>query len=112
AQHSALSTQHFPETGHSLDEPFKSYWLANGGLAVFGYPISEPYNDDSGLKVQWFERARLEYHPELPAAYVVSLGLLGVGALAQAGIQTYEVRVVNAPAPDPPTQLGLAQGGE
>src|SRR5207249_3398718 len=52
-QHPALSTQHFPETGHTLDEPFKSYWLAKGGLAIFGYPISEPYIDDGGLKVQW-----------------------------------------------------------
>src|SRR5439155_727731 len=86
--------RYYPETGHTLGEPFKSNWLAKGGLAVFGYPISEPYSDDSGLKVQWFERARFEYHPDLPPQFVVSLGLLGVEALDQAGVQTYELRVV------------------
>jgi hypothetical protein len=102
----------FQETGHSLAEPFASYWLQNGGLAVFGYPISEPFNDDSGSQVQWFERARFEYHPELPAPFVVSLGLLGVETLDRSGAHTYEVRIANNAVTGSPLQLGLAQGGE
>ncbi|NTW00543.1 MAG: sortase, partial [Oscillochloris sp.] len=51
-----------------------------GGLAVFGYPISEPFDEDVGSgtrQVQYFERNRFEEHPEEPAAYRVQLGRLG-----------------------------------
>lgn len=58
----------FPETGYTVFGKFLQYWQKRGGLAVFGYPISESYvenqPDGSTLAVQWFERARLEYHPE------------------------------------------------
>ena len=58
----------FPETGYTVFGKFLQYWTKRGGLAVFGYPISESYvetfADGSQLAVQWFERARLEYHPQ------------------------------------------------
>ena len=34
--------------------------------------------EEDGHVVQYFERNRFEYHPELPEAFHVSLGLLGV----------------------------------
>ena len=75
------------ETGHSLSEPFLSYWRANGGIELFGYPISEPMKQD-GLTVQWFERARMEYHPELAGSgNAVQLSLLGRLAYQKAGGQ-------------------------
>ncbi|MEO8286904.1 MAG: CAP domain-containing protein [Chloroflexota bacterium] len=65
------------ETGHSLAEPFLSYWKNNGSVELFGYPISEAVTQD-GLRVQWFERARMEYHPELASkGQSVQLTLLG-----------------------------------
>ena len=72
----------FVETGHNLSNAFLSYWLRNGGLAVFGYPISEEMvetNQANGLQytVQYFERNRFEWHPENPPAFNVQLGLLG-----------------------------------
>lgn len=73
----------YTETNHNLSGPFKSYWQANGGLAVFGYPRTEPfreYNPADGriYVVQYFERNRFEYHPELAGTkYEVLLGLLG-----------------------------------
>ena len=72
----------FPETKHSLSEPFLSYWRDNGGLAIFGYPISEPFGEKSDLdgktyQVQYFQRNRFEYHPENQPPYHVLLGLLG-----------------------------------
>jgi enterochelin esterase-like enzyme len=73
----------FAATGHSLAEPFLSYWQNSGGLALFGYPISEPFqelNPDDGKSylVQYFERNRFEYHPEnFGTPYAVLLGLLG-----------------------------------
>ncbi|HEU5424150.1 MAG TPA: murein L,D-transpeptidase, partial [Nitrolancea sp.] len=52
-------------------------------LAVFGYPISEEFQeqnpaDGKMYTVQYFERARFEYHPEFKGTpYEVELGLLG-----------------------------------
>ena len=53
----------FPQTGHSIGGPFLDFWQRNGGLALFGLPLTEEVTEN-GLTVQWFERARLEYHPE------------------------------------------------
>lgn len=72
----------FAATGHSLAYGFRAYWKAHGGLTVFGYPISEEFvevDPISGIAytVQYFERARFEYHPELAGTpYEVLLGLL------------------------------------
>ncbi len=73
----------FSETGKTVPGSFLSYWNNHGGLAIFGYPISEavqevsPTNGKTYL-VQYFERNRFEYHPELAGTpYEVLLGLLG-----------------------------------
>ena len=68
----------FPDTGHTLAAPFRAFWETNGGLPLFGLPISEPFqevNTDTGQTylVQYFERYRMEYHSE-----AVMLGRLGV----------------------------------
>ena len=80
----ANSAEHvyFPETGHGLHHAFLRFWRTRGGLDVFGYPISEELTEH-GLTVQYFQRARFEYHPELSPAYHVSLGLLGDQLLTQ-----------------------------
>jgi hypothetical protein len=58
----------FPETGFTVSQPFLSFWKANGGLPIFGYPISDRLTETSPrgdpVDVQYFERARLEIHPE------------------------------------------------
>jgi hypothetical protein len=69
-------------TKHSLAEPFLAYWRSQGGLAVFGYPISEAFEetnetDGKTYLVQYFERNRFEFHPENQPPYDVLLGLLG-----------------------------------
>jgi Zn-dependent protease len=73
----------FPETGHNLGGPFLTYWQENGGLALFGYPISEERMEKNPVDgktyvVQYFERNRFELHPELAGTpHEVQLGLLG-----------------------------------
>ena len=68
-----------------------AYWNIQGGLPVFGYPISEAFperNPDTGARyvTQYFERNRLEHHPEQANPdNSVMLGLLGVEYLAQQG---------------------------
>jgi polysaccharide biosynthesis protein PslG len=63
--------------------PFRSFWLNNGGLEVFGRPISEQFQevnkaDGNTYWVQYFERQRMEWQPNDPdPAYRIKLGLLG-----------------------------------
>jgi hypothetical protein len=77
----AEGCRYFDETRHMICEPFLSYWEQNGGLERFGYPITETQEETLGDwtgTVQYFERRRLEHHPEhAGTAYEVLLGLLG-----------------------------------
>lgn len=58
----SASCQFFPETGHTLSEPFAAFWNAHGGAPIFGPPVSEPYADPDapGTRLQLFESAWLE----------------------------------------------------
>jgi len=77
---------YFAETGHNVRGRFLDYWGANGGLAQFGLPLSEEIRerleDGQDYTVQYFERARLELHPESAAPYDVLLGQFGRRILA------------------------------
>jgi len=83
--------RYFPETGHNLRNSFKAYWETNGGLSIYGNPTSEEFyevNPDDGKTyvVQYFERNRMEWHPENKGTrYEVLLGLLGNTLLQQKG---------------------------
>jgi hypothetical protein len=71
--------QFFEPTRHSLCEPYLSYWRQHGGLERFGYPVTEPFREQLEGKlfeVQYFERRRMELHPELAGSPIL-LGLLG-----------------------------------
>ncbi len=74
---------YYPETGHSLCWPFKEYWEQNGGVAIYGFPLTEAFWEydptlKAGRLVQYFERNRFEHHPDLAGtSYEVQLGLLG-----------------------------------
>lgn len=51
---------------HEVSTKLYSYWHENGGVPIFGYPISARFAEisDNGkiIEVQYFERARLEKH--------------------------------------------------
>ncbi len=84
------AASYFVETGHNLGGPFRDYWLAHGGLAVFGLPLTEEFTeisptDGKPYLVQYFERNRFEYHPEIAPPYDILLGLLGRQELVKRG---------------------------
>jgi hypothetical protein len=91
----------FEQTGHNLCEPYLSYWQQNGGLERFGYPITQPFYEwieGTALKVQYFERRRMEIHPEQPGGPIL-LGLLGNQVQATpAPSVTYPDCLAQAPA--------------
>lgn len=73
----------FPETGKCVGGTFLQYWEQNGGLAQQGLPLTDEFDevsptDGKTYRVQYFERARFEHHPENKGQYVVLLGLLGL----------------------------------
>src|SRR5205823_5171214 len=65
------NSDYFPETGHNIKNRFRTFWLENGGLGQFGYPLTEAY-DENGIAMQYFERARFEFRND-----TVVLALLG-----------------------------------
>jgi len=86
----------FAETGHCIDGRFVQYWQQNGGLPVFGYPLSDELTEQ-GRTVQYFERQRFELHSENAAPYDVLLGLLGEEVLQQQGIDWHTQPVSPGP---------------
>lgn len=74
---------YFEQTQHSICNSFRKYWEQNGGLALYGYPISEELEEKSPTDnkvyiTQYFERNRFEYHPENKGTpHEVLLSLLG-----------------------------------
>lgn len=73
------TTQYFPSTGHNVSGEFWTYYQGVPGAAyVFGAPITEQFTDvQSGRVVQYFQRARFEYYPELAQDQRVKLTAVG-----------------------------------
>ncbi len=104
AQSTALCFPNVPGITNCIEGRFREYWEQNGGLAVFGYPITAATNEvnrDTGQTylTQWFERNRFELHPENSAPYDVLLGRLGDDRLRQQGRdwQTFPKAAPSAP---------------
>lgn len=93
--------QIFEATGHSLSGPFLQFWREHGGAPMFGAPISEPVWEQVGganIRVQYFERARLEYYPALAAGEAIKISALGrEAALAKALILPEQKSAVQVP---------------
>src|SRR5206468_1525531 len=67
---------YFSVVEHTLRNGFRDYWQRYGGLTQFGYPITEEFRevsptDGKAYTVQYFERARFEWHPEKRPPYDV-----------------------------------------
>jgi len=73
-----LDSKYFNETGHNVSGEFLQFYNSNtNALILFGYPITEEFSNKDGLRIQYFQRARFEYHAELPEGSRVTLTDLG-----------------------------------
>ncbi len=105
------SPRYFPESGHSLGGGFRTYWEQHGGLAQYGFPLTDEFREKSTVDgktytVQYFERAVFEYHPEAPPGFRIQLSLLGRMAYHQRYETVAHPRVAQwppAPGLPPPT---------
>jgi hypothetical protein len=92
--------QYFPQTLHTVRTPFVEYFVSTGGLSQYGFPITDDYVDPAtGLLIQYFEKARLEWHPGNPDPYKVQLGLLA----DEMGKRQPPIPVTKIPAPNDPS---------
>jgi len=68
--------------GCHLGGGFRRFWEERGGLPLFGWPITEEFQEN-GVTVQYFERARFEHRPDIgkPEDYHVVLGRIGAELL-------------------------------
>jgi hypothetical protein len=99
---------YYAQTGHSVRAPFLDYFLSTGGVDQYGLPRTEAYVDpDTRLLVQYFDNARLEWHPGNPAPYQVQLGLVD----AQLGRQQPPLPPGRLPPADDPNCQPFAETG-
>jgi hypothetical protein len=72
-------SRYFPETGHSVSGDFlMAYEKASDPIKIYGYPITGIIdNPITNRKVQYFQRAHFELHPENPPELRVQMTHLG-----------------------------------
>jgi TorA maturation chaperone TorD len=88
----------FAETGFCVAGPFRSFWEQQT-LAIVGFPLAATTQaQPPATQSQWFERQRLELHPDNPAPYSLLLGRLGAERLAQLG-RDWQNQPASAPQP-------------
>jgi uncharacterized protein YkwD len=101
----AIDEQCFAQTQHCVGAPQLQFWQRNGDAALFGFPLTEAHDaisPDTGemLRVQWFERSRIEVHSNNPPPYDVQLGRIGAERLQQLGIDWQATPREPGPLPD------------
>jgi len=106
------SRRYFQETQHSIGGAFRDFWESHDGATVFGFPITDDIQEN-GLQVQYFQRARFEWHGDAPADQRVQLGLLGDEQIALGKVSVPpDAAPKVAPAPVLPIAPGAAGPGK
>ena len=75
----AIRSHYVSSTGHWISGAFlEKYESAKNPKWIYGDPITDEFIDkEAGRKIQYFEKARFEYHPENPEGQKVVLTNLG-----------------------------------
>lgn len=103
---------YFDVTGHNVCDTFEEFWETHGGLPVFGYPLTEAFDEenpdaDETYLSQYFERQRFELHPEnAGTVYPVLLGRIGAQILELNGRNWHDF-----PTADPGAEHYIVQTG-
>gem|GEM_PF-1915226 len=93
----------FSETQLTVRDAFKKAWL-RGGIELFGFPKTGQFyernpSDGKYYLVQYFERVRMEYHPEFKGTpNEILYGLLGNQLLVERGLLNQFGTATNGPA--------------
>lgn len=102
---------YYPQTGHNVGFEIKQFYDIHGGVETFGLPLTEVVSDTvSGLQVQYFERARLELHPEHPPEHHVTISLAG-SILTEGRTEPAFAWIAELPADAAPDRIYLPESG-
>jgi hypothetical protein len=99
----------FPNIRFQICYVFLDFFSKHGGLAQFGYPISN-MEQHNGITVQYFERARLEWRPGMNGSSAILLTPLGMQYFEKLGEASTQLLPVKPPsdsaigALDPPVK--------
>jgi len=74
--------RYFAETKHGVSDRFLQFWNQVDGMITLGFPISDQVQemlpDKQVYTVQYFERGRIEYHPQQAGTpFEMQIGLVG-----------------------------------
>jgi hypothetical protein len=86
APQAQLDQRCFSETNFCIAGRIREFWDENGGLPVFGFPVGQQQAtviEGNTYQAQWFQRNRLELHPEKARPYDVLIGRVGADLLKQ-----------------------------
>jgi hypothetical protein len=98
--------EYFPQTRHNVKGDFLKFFRERGGIARFGFPITEEF-DLEGRRVQYFQRARMELHPANDPATRVQLSPLA----EDMGLGEPAIPASQIPDPDDPNRRYFAETG-
>lgn len=78
--------KYFSETGHNVSGEFLKFYSNDPNATfLFGYPITEEFTSKDGETVQYFQRARFEFHADQPEGQRVQVTPLGSLTYVSAG---------------------------
>jgi hypothetical protein len=97
--------RHFPETDFTVQDEFLTFYERYNGELILGLPISDQ-TDLEGMRTQFFENGRLEWHPELPLDQRIQLSPLGLAHFNAVMHFAYLEEIRNA---GPVSQAGIRQ---
>jgi hypothetical protein len=100
----------FPQTGHSVCDEFLAFFNAQGGVAVLGYPITQEISE-YGRRVQYFQRGRLDYAPELSPDPDQPVQLAPLGELMAPAQARARIPESSKPAANDPHRRYFAETG-
>jgi hypothetical protein len=98
------SGPYFDETKHSVTGEMLTFYQSMRDVTlVLGYPITDLFTDNMGKQVQYFQKGRLEYHPNAPEGKRVTMNDLGTLILQPARLIPVTDFSTNTPACTPYT---------
>ena len=119
-----VGSMYFPQTRHTISASFRDFWQKNGGLRIFGYPLSEDFFQEingESVRVQYFERVRLEAR-EVHGKLTFAIGNLGNDLLVESthlkpytqpmpGLQRVATSTTSYKGAGIPKQTNIARAG-
>lgn len=105
-QAQAPETRYFAETGFNVSGEFLEFYDQNGGLAIFGYPLTREYPEDNPV-IQCFQRVRLEKRLDGAGSQTVTIALLG----EELGYRQPPIPEAEIPPENHPDKLYFAETG-